>query len=67
LLNGPCGGAQDGKCEINPEIECGWQQIIDRLGKRGELHLLEEIIPPKDWSKSRDGGLRKLTIGRKEK
>ncbi len=67
LLNGPCGGSEDGKCEINPEIECGWQLIIDRLEKQGRLHLLEEIIPPKDWSKSRDGGLRKLTIGRKEK
>jgi len=67
LLNGPCGGAEDGKCEINPEIECGWQLIIDRLKKRDKLHLLKEIIPPKDWSKSRDGGLRKLIIGRKEK
>jgi len=67
LLNGPCGGVEDGKCEINPEIECGWQLIIDRLEKQGRLHLLEEIIPPKDWSKSRDGGLRKLALGRKEK
>lgn len=67
LFNGPCGGAEDGKCEIDPEIECGWQLIIDRLGKQGKLHLLEEIIPPKDWSKSRDGGLRKLTLGRKQK
>ncbi len=67
LLNGPCGGAEDGKCEIDPEIECGWQLIIDQLEKQDKLHLLEEIIPPKDWSKSRDGGLRRLTIGRKEK
>ncbi len=67
LLNGPCGGAEDGKCEISPEIECGWQLIIDRLKKRDKLHLLKEIIPPKDWSKSRDGGLRKVITGRKEK
>lgn len=63
LLNGPCGGSEDGKCEIDPEIECGWQLIIDRLEKRGRLDVLGKIIPPKDWSNSRDGGLRKFKIG----
>jgi len=67
LLNGPCGGSVDGKCEINSEIECGWQLIIDRLKKRGELSVLKKIIPPKNWSTSRDGGLRRLKITSKAK
>jgi ferredoxin len=60
LLNGPCGGSKDGRCEIKPEIECAWQLIYDRLKALGQLDKLEEIIPVKDWSVSRDGGPRKL-------
>jgi len=58
LLNGPCGGSQGGKCEINPEVECAWQLIHDRLKARGQLELLEEIIPAKDWKPSLSGGPR---------
>lgn len=60
LLNGPCGGSRDGKCEIDPEVDCGWQLIYDRLKVLGELDKMEEILPMKDWSTSRDGGLRKI-------
>lgn len=60
LLNGPCGGSKDGKCEINPEVACAWQLIYDRLKALDQLDKLEEIVPVKDWSVSRDGGPRKL-------
>ena len=60
LLNGPCGGSTDGKCEINPEIACGWQLIIDRLKELDMLDTFEEIIPMKNWADSRDGGPRKI-------
>ncbi len=60
LLNGPCGGSQDGKCEIDPEIPCAWQLIYDRLKAQGRLDQLLEIEPPRDWSSSRDGGPRRL-------
>lgn len=60
LLNGPCGGSQNGVCEINPEIPCAWQLIYDKLKAQGRLHLMMEIQPPKDWSRSRDGGPRKI-------
>jgi len=60
LLNGPCGGSSNGKCEINSEIECGWQIIYDRLKELGSLELFEEVIPIKDWTTSRDGGPRKI-------
>jgi len=60
LLNGPCGGSQNGKCEINKEIDCAWQLIYDRLKSLNRLKCLEEIMPVKDWSTSRDGGPRKV-------
>ncbi|MEW6524377.1 MAG: methylenetetrahydrofolate reductase C-terminal domain-containing protein [Bacillota bacterium] len=60
LLNGPCGGSQNGKCEIRDEVECAWQLIYDRLKGLGRLDLLAEPIPPKDWSHARDGGPRKV-------
>ena len=62
LLNGPCGGSENGKCEIDPDIDCAWQLIIDRLSKQEQIDRLKEIIPAKDWSTSRDGGPRKLNI-----
>jgi ferredoxin len=60
LLNGPCGGSQDGHCEIDPDIECAWQKIWDRLRGTGQLETLMEIEPPKDWSTSHAGGPRRL-------
>lgn len=60
LLNGPCGGSTNGKCEIDPEIDCAWQLIYDRLKALGKLELMTEIQPVRDWSTSRDGGPRKL-------
>ncbi len=60
LLNGPCGGSEDGHCEINPDIPCAWQLIYDRLSSKGRLDALLEIQPPKNWSTSRDGGPRKI-------
>jgi ferredoxin len=61
LFNGPCGGSSDGKCEVNKEIECGWQLIIDRLRALGEFEArYTELFPIKDWSTSRDGGQRKI-------
>lgn len=61
LLNGPCGGSQNGKCEIDPEnVECGWQLIYDRLETLGQLDRMEEIMPVKNWSKAHDGGPRRM-------
>lgn len=41
LINGPCGGAKDGKCEVEPDVrECGWQLIYNRLKKLGKLQNL---------------------------
>jgi electron transport complex protein RnfC len=50
LLNGPCGGATGGKCEVNPSVDCAWVRIHERLKKRGEEFTLERI-QPRDYSK----------------
>lgn len=60
LLNGPCGGSQNGKCEISKDTDCGWHLIYERLKTLGRLDSLEEIMPVKNWSTSRDGGPRKV-------
>jgi hypothetical protein len=47
LVNGPCGGAKDGRCEVDPEVtRCAWDVIYDRLREQGRLDLLrrEEIL-----------------------
>lgn len=51
LMNGPCGGVRpDGKCEVDPEIDCVWVQIYKRLEKLGKLDRFLKITEPKDWS-----------------
>jgi ferredoxin len=61
LLNGPCGGAKDGKCEVDRTRDCGWQLIYDRLRALGRLDEMREYIEPKRHSKwSRP---RSLTLG----
>ncbi len=60
LLNGPCGGSRDGKCELDGDTPCAWQLIIDRLSVLGQLDNLRAQVPPKDWRLSNSGGPRKL-------
>jgi hypothetical protein len=60
LLNGPCGGSTNGKCEISKDVDCVWQLIIDRLTRLDRLDALEEIFPVKDWSPAGHGGPRKM-------
>jgi hypothetical protein len=60
ILNGPCGGSIQGRCEVNPDVPCAWQQIIDRLSAFNALERLEEVYPPKDWSKKQGKGPRRI-------
>ena len=41
LVNGPCGGTKDGRCEVNPDMECGWERIYQRLKAQGRLDVLK--------------------------
>jgi len=52
MLNGPCGGSIDGKCEVDSNIDCIWDLIYKRLKEKKQLQLLKTIQEPKDWSKS---------------
>ena len=60
ILNGPCGGSQDGKCEIDENTDCAWQLIFDRLGALGRLDRLLDINGIRDWRSARDGGPRSV-------
>ena len=68
LLNGPCGGSSGGKCEIDPDVDCGWQLIYDRLSALGKLEnmtpraadprLVHE--PGRRSAQARRGGAEKM-------
>lgn len=60
ILNGPCGGSTKGKCEIDKDLECAWQLIIDRLKALDRLDDYETLFSIKDWSSDRAGGPRKV-------
>ena len=62
LLNGPCGGTNNGKCEISNEVDCAWYLIVERMKKLGTLDKLLEIQPPKNWATATAGGPRRIVI-----
>jgi len=41
LVNGQCGGAKDGKCEVDPSMECGWERIYQKLKALGRLDAMK--------------------------
>ena len=50
LVNGQCGGAKDGKCEVDPSMECGWERIYQRLAKLGRLDVLKCPIQIRNYA-----------------
>lgn len=58
LFNGPCGGSTKGHCEINKDVVCAWQVIVDRLKELDQFDDYEKLAPVKDWSTERAGGPR---------
>lgn len=52
LINGQCGGAKNGKCEVDKNMDCGWQKIYEKMEKQGRLaDLLNQPIEIRDYSK----------------
>ena len=49
LLNGPCGGTNNGKCEVDKEKDCAWTLIYQRLKEQGRLDLMRKYHPPKNY------------------
>ena len=60
MLNGPCGGSREERCEISPDQPCAWQLIYKRLKDISQLDKMKKIYPSKNWSKSLDGGSRTI-------
>ncbi len=50
LLNGPCGGMEDGHCEVDNSRQCAWVRISERL-ERTDSEIFSQVVSPKDWSK----------------
>ncbi|MFR8169916.1 MAG: electron transport complex subunit RsxC [Marvinbryantia sp.] len=52
LVNGQCGGAKDGKCEVDGNKDCAWEKIYRRLEKQGRLEeFLHQPVQIRDYSK----------------
>jgi hypothetical protein len=51
LVSGACGGANNGKCEISKDRDCGWELIYNRLKERGLLNRLNDMMKPLDHKK----------------
>ena len=52
LVNGQCGGAKDGKCEVDSNKDCAWEKIYKRLEKQGRLQeFLDQPVQIRDYSK----------------
>jgi ferredoxin len=56
LVNGPCGGSKNGKCEAGQEKDCAWVLIYNRLKKQNRLEDLRKLAEPKDYSKQTHPG-----------
>ena len=50
LVNGQCGGAKDGKCEVDPNMECGWERIMKRLAQIGRLDVLKCPVQVRNYA-----------------
>ncbi len=50
LVNGQCGGSKDGKCEVDPDMECGWERIYRRLVMVGRQDLLKCPVQIRDYA-----------------
>ena len=52
LLNGQCGGAKNGKCEVDPKKDCAWEKIYQRLEAQGrQKDFLDQPVQLRDYSK----------------
>lgn len=56
LLNGPCGGPTNGKCETDSERDCAWVKIVERLGSQSRLDILMDLVPPRSYDRSAHPG-----------
>ena len=66
LFNGPCGGTQNGSCEVREDVPCAWAMIFYRLKRQNKLDLMLEVRTPRDWRPAGGEGPRELKAHIKE-
>ena len=49
LVNGPCGGTNQGKCEIPNNKDCAWTLIYNRLSELGRLDSMRKLQGPRNF------------------
>ena len=57
LVNGQCGGAKNGKCEVDPDMECGWERIYQKLKKLGRLDAMKCPVQIRNYATDSDVSL----------
>ena len=60
LLNGPCGGMQEGRCEVDRDLDCAWKLIYERLQRQQRPGVFARRVPPKQWSRRRKPGRHRI-------
>ncbi len=61
LLNGPCGGTNNGKCEVDREKDCAWTLIYQRLEAQGRLDLMRKYHAPRNSNVTLSPRMIKIT------
>ncbi len=54
LVNGQCGGAKNGRCEVDSNMECGWERIQRRLAQVGRLDILKCPVQIRNYATDKD-------------
>lgn len=68
LLNGQCGGSKNGKCEVDPNKDCAWQKIYERLEKQGRTaEFLNQPVQLRDYSKVKVDEIKKYVADIRDK
>lgn len=62
LINGTCGGTNNGKCEVDENMDCAWLLIYKKLKALGRLEDYRKLRPPRDNRKDRGRGVRRLVL-----
>jgi len=60
LLNGPCGGMEEGRCEMDADLQCAWVQIYERLQRQNRKGVFARSVPPKNWNRKLKPGKHKV-------
>jgi hypothetical protein len=61
LVNGPCGGTNNGKCEVDKEKDCAWTLIYNRLKEQNRLDLMRQYQPPRNHHVTLKPGILRIS------